>query len=139
MPVGGELNPTPRVEIPGPTSVSPVTKPDQFGQVYDAQKDVSSGKVPSAAESNRAHSQSDVDSSPRSQHHTLGKRRNQASPGDHIHDGISSPKLGARQMDPSGNVTIPALVLTGSKGGNVALTNLIAMLKNFVDFTDNTT
>ncbi|GHF92012.1 hypothetical protein [Streptomyces griseosporeus] len=118
---------------------SPTTKPDKFGQVYNAEKDAASGNVPSAAESNRSHSQSDVDSGPRSQHHTLGTGRNQASPGNHIHDGVSSPKLGPLQMDASGNLTVPALVLTGAKGGNVALTNLINMLKNFINFTDNTT
>ena len=114
-------------------------KPDQFGQVNTAEKDLSIGNAPSAIESINQHKLSDVDSSQRAQHHTLGKQRNQASPGNHIHDGITSPKLGARQMAPGGGTTVPALVLTGAKGGNVALTNLIAMLKNFVDFTDNTT
>lgn len=114
-------------------------KPDQFGQVNTNESDLAEGRVPSAIESVSQHRLSDVDASQKAQHHTLGKRRNQASPGDHIHDGISSPKLGPRQMAPGGNATVPALVLTGAKGGNVALTNLIAMLKNFVDFTDNTT
>lgn len=41
------------------------------------------------------HRRSDVDSSQFAQHHTLGNRRNQAAPGDHTHDGITSPRIGA--------------------------------------------
>lgn len=36
------------------------------------------------------HQRSDVDSSQQSQHHTLGLRRNQGSPGNHTHDGSNS-------------------------------------------------
>jgi hypothetical protein len=75
------------------------------------------------------HESSDVDSSRRAKHHTLGTARNQASPGDHIHDGVVSKKTGAGL----------GLVLTGSKGGNVALANLITMLKTVIEFTDSTT
>jgi len=75
------------------------------------------------------HSNSDVDSSSTAQHHTIGIKHDQASAGDHIHDGKGTRKLGTNQ----------GLTLTGAKGGNVALTNLIAMLKNFIDFTDTTT
>jgi hypothetical protein len=46
-----------------------------------------------------AHLKSDVDSSPVSQHHTLGVSTNQASPGDHIHDGRSSRKLPMPTVD----------------------------------------
>lgn len=49
---------------------------------------------PTSAESNKAHSNSDVDSSTTSQHHTLGIAHNQASPGDHLHDGKSSKLIG---------------------------------------------
>jgi hypothetical protein len=41
------------------------------------------------------HQFSDMDSSQLAQHHTLGPRHNQSSPGDHIHDGVSSSNLGA--------------------------------------------
>jgi hypothetical protein len=122
-----------------PSGFGAPSKPNKFGQIYNNENDATAGPGPSALESNVQHKQSDVDSSPKSQHHTLGTGRNQASPGNHIHDGITSPKLGALQMDPAGNNTIPVMVLTGSKGGNVALTNLINMLKNFINFTDNTT
>lgn len=77
----------------------------------------------------RVHARSDVDSSTQSQHHTLGIKHTQGSYGDHNHDGKSSRKLGQGLN----------LTLTGAKGGNVALTNLIALLKNVIEFTDNTT
>ena len=118
--------------------VYPDGSPDDFGQVNHGDKDRS--RIGSPPEpSTQDHYHSDVDSSQQAQHHSLGTSRNQASPGNHIHDGVTSPKLGPLQMAPGGNATVPALVLTGSKGGNVALTNLINMLKNFVNFTDNTT
>lgn len=40
------------------------------------------------------HSNSDVDSSVTAQHHTLGIQHNQASPGDHKHDGKASKRIG---------------------------------------------
>lgn len=76
-----------------------------------------------------AHRVSDADSGQNALHHTLGTGQNQASPGSHIHDGTKSKKLGAGL----------GLTLTGAKGGNVALTNLIALLANFIEFTDSTT
>lgn len=78
-------------------------------------------------EVNRFHEHSDVDSSTLAQHHTLGPKPNQASPGDHKHDGVTSKKLMA------------GVTVTGSKGGNVALTNLITALSNSLGFTDTTT
>lgn len=138
--VGKNLTPSKPTIKPGDsTDVMPVTKPDKFGQVSSAKKDYSGGKVPSSGESASAHLNSDLDSSTRAQHHTLGKGRNQASPGNHIHDGISSPKIGALKVNTSGNDLVPLEVLTGAKGGNVALTNLIALLGRYINFTDNTT
>lgn len=138
--MGEELKPSSFGITPGKSNeLNPVSKPDKFGQVWSAERDATKGDSPSPLESNRAHINSDVDSSLKSLHHTLGMRRNQASPGNHIHDGVTSPKLGGRSMAPGGGSTVPALTLTGSKGGNVALANLITMLKNFVDFTDTTT
>lgn len=127
------------VEKVDPRKISPVTEPNQFGQVYDNQKDNSSGEVPSAQQSVHQHRQSDVDSNPWAHHHTLGTRRNQASPGNHIHDGVTSPKIGALKMNSNGNGTVPEFILSGSKDGNVALTNLISFLKLHFNFTDNTT
>lgn len=110
---------------------SPVTKPDKFGQVYDNQKDATAGDVPSAAQSNQAHLKSDVDSSRRSLHHTLGTQRNQASPGNHIHDGTTSPKLGPLEMDPANpGKTRPALTCDATGAG------IRAFLHNFINFRD---
>ena len=50
--------------------------------------------VPTSAEVTKAHSNSDVDASSVAQHHTLGIQHNQASPGDHKHDGKSSSRIG---------------------------------------------
>lgn len=43
---------------------------------------------------NEFHANSDSDTAITAQHHTLGILHNQASPGDHKHDGHSSKKLG---------------------------------------------
>lgn len=138
--VGRELTPIKFGIQPGnELDPSPVTKPDKFGQVYDNQKDHTAGDVPSALESRHQHRQSDVDSGQQAQHHTLGQRRNQASPGNHIHDGVTSPKIGALVVGSSASQPVPAFTLTGSKGGNVALTNLITFLKLHFNFTDSTT
>lgn len=78
---------------------------------------------------NTFHSRSDVDASQSAQHHTIGIGHNQASAGDHVHDGSSSRKIGQGLK----------LSISGSKGGNAALASLITMLKNVVEFEDNTT
>lgn len=137
---GRNLEPTKFGIKPGSDrSVSPSTKPDQFGQVNSAEKDFTGGQVPSAREVTALHSKSDADSSGKALHHTLGNNRNQSARGDHVHDGINGKKLALYQMTSGGGAVQPSLVLTGAKGGNVALANLIALLKNFIDFTDNTT
>jgi hypothetical protein len=41
---------------------------------------------------NQIHAKSDKDTSSIAQHHTLGPKKNQASPGDHVHDGNGSIK-----------------------------------------------
>lgn len=75
------------------------------------------------------HTRSDVDSSVGSQHHTLGVKHTQGAYGDHTHDGTSSRKIGQGL----------GLTLSGSTAGNVALQNLLTMLKNVIDFEDTTT
>jgi hypothetical protein len=50
--------------------------------------------TPSSDAVNKFHNNSDADSSTTALHHTLGIAHNQASPGDHKHDGKSSKKLG---------------------------------------------
>lgn len=98
---------------------------DPFGPIKNEKK----GTGPEPREVSLIHNRSDVDSSTFAQHHTLGIKHNQASPGDHAHDGASSRKVGTGQN----------LSVTGSKGGNVALANLINMLKSVIEFTDTTT
>jgi len=39
------------------------------------------------------HLNSDVDENPLASHHTLGSLPNQASPGDHVHDGKTSKRI----------------------------------------------
>lgn len=98
---------------------------DPYGSIKEEKKDPS----PSAREVNLFHTNSDVDSSAQAQHHTIGIKHDQASSGDHVHDGMGSRKIGQGM----------ALTLSGAKGGNVALTNLIAMLAQVIEFTDSTT
>ena len=58
---------------------------------------------------------------------SLGPGNLQASPGDHTHDGTTSKRL------------LEGITLTGSKGGNAALANLITILVDNFGLTDNTT
>lgn len=51
------------------------------------------GKPPTSEQVQKIHEKSDKDGSPKSQHHTLGPGPNQASPGNHTHDGGASPYL----------------------------------------------
>lgn len=53
-----------------------------------------SKEAPNSSEVGKFHSNSDVDSAVTGQHHTLGIQHNQASPGDHKHDGHSSKRVG---------------------------------------------
>jgi hypothetical protein len=78
---------------------------------------------------NRLHFGSDVDSGTKAQHHTLGVSRNQAAQGNHMHDGITSKKLGQGM----------GITITGSRGGNAAIASIITALKQVMDLTDNTT
>lgn len=75
----------------------------------------------------RFHSSAAVDTRREDMHHTLGTSPNQAASGAHTHrsDGLSIPLF-------------DGLSLSGSKGGNVALTNLIALLAQY-GLKDNTT
>lgn len=83
--------------------------------------------MPSPQEVNDFHSNDDADVGALSHHHTLGNKSTQASPGHHTHNGVNSKKL------------MEGVTLTGAKGGNVALANLITELANAFGFTDNTT
>lgn len=82
--------------------------------------------TPTAKEVNEFHENSDLDGSPKAQHHSLGSSPNQASPGNHTHDGGSSQQL------------LAGVTLTGSKGGNAALASVVAALVG-LGATDATT
>lgn len=72
------------------------------------------------------HAFSDVDSDQGAQHHTLGSGVNQAASGAHTHDGNNSPLLF--------NGTV-----TGSRGGNAAVANLISIMCQQTGMIDGTT
>ena len=59
------------------------------------------------------HLNSDVDQSFIAQHHTLGPLTNQASPGDHIHDGSTSKKIQLKHLE---SESIDFAVLGGTDG-----------------------
>lgn len=48
---------------------------------------------PSSDQVKKFHEKADSDASPKAIHHTLGPGHNQASPGDHSHDGGNSTQL----------------------------------------------
>lgn len=96
---------------------------DPFGDLKQPQN--KTGPPPEIV--NKFHERSDVDSSSLAQHHTLGVKHDQASPGDHTHNGEGSLFL------------MEGVTITGSKGGNVALASLITALSDYLGFTDGTT
>lgn len=72
------------------------------------------------------HTNDDVDSNKQAHHHRLGIGANQASPGQHKHDGSDSVLL------------LEGFTLSGSKGGNAALASVITALVQ-LGATDSTT
>lgn len=71
---------------------------------------------PSQAEVADFHTNADTDGKATSLHHTLGPRPQQASPGNHSHDGGNSLEL------------LAGVTLSGAKAGNTALASVIAAL-----------
>jgi hypothetical protein len=65
-----------------------------------------------------AHRKSDLDSSQAAQHHTLGISYNQASPGDHQHDGKTSRKIDAADI---ANLTSTILSIISANAGSIAV------------------
>lgn len=111
--------------LPPKDKNSPVTvQGDPFGTRKEAKED---SEAPSPGDVKKIHTNADTDSSQQAAHHTLGIKHDQGSPGDHKHDGKSSRRL------------MEGVSVTGSKGGNVALANLITALSSSLGFTDNTT
>lgn len=83
---------------------------------------------PSAKELTDFHTHDDTDGSQKSHHHTLGSGHNQASPGDHSHDGGSSARI----------LPLEGFSITGSRGGNAAVASIIDALE-MLGATDTTT
>lgn len=83
--------------------------------------------APNPEKVNEFHRYDDVDNTPESHHHTLGIEPNQASPGDHTHNGRDSAAL------------FGALVVSGSRGGNAALASLLSVLASEGIIVDSTT
>ncbi len=52
--------------------------------------------TPSTVDVSKFHTNSDSDSAVTAQHHTLGIQHNQASPGDHTHNGGTSKRIGQK-------------------------------------------
>lgn len=82
--------------------------------------------TPTAKEVQEFHANSDKDGSPKALHHTLGPLPNQASPGNHSHDGGTSAEL------------LLGTTISGSRGGNAAVASIIAALVK-LGATDATT
>lgn len=95
---------------------------DPFSTIKNDKKPAS----PEPREVNLFHARSDSDSSWSAQHHTIGIGHNNASAGDHSHDGTSSRKVGT------------GLSLTCDTGVSTAtdLANLLVMLHKVIEFTE---
>lgn len=78
------------------------------------------------------HRNADTDTSVFGIHHSIGLGPNQASSGSHTHDGKGSKKL------PGYVVNDAPVAVTGSRGGNVALANLLTVLASKGIITDST-
>lgn len=74
-------------------------------------------KIYSAKESELMHRNADTDSRREALHHTLGSNPNQASPGDHSHDGVDSMKL------------LAGTNITGSRTDGTAVASIIMALQ----------
>jgi hypothetical protein len=72
-------------------------------------REVLDGKPPNPDQVAKIHERSDKDGGPKSQHHTLGPGPNQASPGNHSHDGGNSASLLADTI--TGDFGDPATLL----------------------------
>ena len=79
-------------------------------------------------DTNEIHYTSDLDSGPFAQHHTLGIKPSQASPGDHIHDGVTSVYLnlsggGSSLTIQDEGVSLPVRSLLNFTGAGVSATD----------------
>jgi hypothetical protein len=77
------------------------------------------------------HNNADTDGSPKALHHTLGPGANQASPGNHSHDGGNSSEL----AKPAVGITLTGSRTTGDATWRNSITAALAAL----GATDSTT
>lgn len=82
-----------KFDVNKPPKAYPDPTPDRNGNYDSRDVDFSKTSEYTPGEVDRVHERADTDTSRRALHHTLGSQRNQASPGDHIHDGFTSKKL----------------------------------------------
>lgn len=87
----------------------------QYG-MSETKIDPTKGYKPSTEEVERFHTNSDVDLRAEAQHHTLGPGPSQASPGDHTHDGGTSPAI------------LEGYTITGSRNSDAWRLQVNAML-----------
>lgn len=104
---------------------------DDYGQQYNADGDNAKWSSLTAADSRKMHSRADTDMGSKSIHHTLGIARNQASPGDHIHDGVNSKLIGPQEMI-AGGITQAAWTIPVA----ATLPDVIDLLHKFIDFRE---
>lgn len=88
---------------------------------------INSDKRPPSKDVTDFHTNSDVDAHKEAQHHTIGTGVNQAASGAHNHRGGDSVRLGV------------GLKITGAKGGNTALSSVIAAMVEILGVEDQTT
>lgn len=94
---------------------STLSNPKQYGG-QGKESLTSTGQPPTAEQVTDFHANADTDVRLESLHHTLGALPTQASPGDHTHDGGTSPQL------------LAGTTITGSRGGNTAVGSVIQAL-----------
>jgi hypothetical protein len=97
----------------------------QYGRSEREVDPTGKGK-PSTEEVENFHTNSDVDVRAESQHHTLGPGPSQASPGNHNHDGGTSPLI------------LDGLSITGSRNSDAWRLSVNALLVR-LGADDNTT
>lgn len=87
----------------------------QYG-MSETQTDPTSGYKPSTEEVEKFHTNSDLDLRAEAQHHSLGPGPTQASPGNHTHDGGTSPAI------------LDGYTITGSRNSDAWRLQINAML-----------
>ncbi|MBC7589670.1 MAG: hypothetical protein H7226_01325 [Salinibacterium sp.] len=83
---------------------------------YGSDKGTAVAAPTTAEEVAKFHMNADTDVRGESIHHTIGAGETQSSPGNHTHDGGTSPLL------------LSGLTISGSRGGNTSLPSIIACL-----------